>query len=369
MSHRQRQRHVEPAAHLPRWAAIAGHRLLAPLVALVIAAVVLLGGAGLTRSAPAATSRAVAASPVPRTGPSPHQCRVGAYITDLSAIDFGRRTVDADMWLWSICPDKTSDATRHFELLNATETKTGNRSSVRIGSSLWSQVKVFGTFRQNLDPRRYPFDRQTIVVAIEDDTYDAAQFTYAADLGNSGIEPGIRLQSYKVDGFSVHTGQHTYKTNFGDPRRSAGDSTYSRLVVQVRLSRSDLSGFIRHTWPPYVAFLATLIVYFLRSHDMLAVNAGRMGILGACLFSVLVSMQSETQALGVPFGITLIDSIHLLTLAYVLAGIAVTTYLVRNAGNLDIGNKVRKRSNLMAACATGTYLAANCLVLTHAASW
>ncbi|MFJ8165879.1 hypothetical protein ACIRBY_33870 [Streptomyces sp. NPDC096136] len=219
------------------------------LITLLLYASVLTAVTGV--SAPAATA-------------APSSCRVGAYVTDLYGLDVSPRTINADFWLWSVCPTADLGATRRLDFVNAKDVTQSDRSVEKVGNAYWSQVKVSGTFRQKFDLSEYPFDKQDVKIRIEDSEYDASQFTYVADNANSGYDHAISLEGSR-----------------------SGTSTC-------------------------------------RFHHR---SGARFGILGASLFSVVVSMRAASLT-GTSFGVTPVDQVHLATLLYTLVGVGCTSYIL-----------------------------------------
>ncbi|MFE6457445.1 hypothetical protein ACFVP0_08290 [Streptomyces cinereoruber] len=302
---------------------------------------------------------AVMGTAAPAAGAAVPRCRVGAYVTDLYGLEVSPRTINADFWLWSVCPTADLDATRRLEFVNATSVTRGDRSVEKVGDAYWSQVKVSGTFRQEFDLSEYPFDRQDVTIRTEDAEYDASQFTYAADTGESGYDHAISLGGFKIRHFGVEVVTHTYRTSFGDPRISHGeDSRYSRFVIGLELERDDLAGFIRQAWPAYVAFLISFVSYWIWTADFIAVLGARLGILGASLFSVVLSMRAVSLT-GTSFGVTLVDQIHLATLLYTLVGVGCTSYILCRWADPEGRASVRRTNTVVAVSTTAAYLVAN----------
>ncbi|MFF8407501.1 hypothetical protein ACF06P_38445 [Streptomyces sp. NPDC015684] len=329
-------------------------------------------GASTAPAAPAATTRAAPAAapaaPAAPTAPAaaPPTCQVGAYVTDLYGLDVSPRTINADFWLWSVCPSADLDATRRLEFINATQVSQSDRSVEKVGDQYWSQVKVSGTFRQQFDLSEYPFDKQDVQIQVEDSQLNASQFAYVADRANSGYDHSISLDGFEIRDFSVRVVTHTYQTSFGDPRIKHGQqSRYSQFVIELHLDRVDLAGFIRQAWPAYVAFLISLMSYFIWAPEFLTVLAARLGILGASLFSVVLSMRS-TSLTGTQFGVTLVDQIHLATLLYTLVGVGCTTYILLSWANPDKRAAVRRTNRIVAWSTTAAYVIANAISIGFA---
>ncbi|MFJ7960681.1 hypothetical protein ACIQ62_30750 [Streptomyces sp. NPDC096319] len=309
---------------------------------------------------------AVAGWSAPAATAAPASCRIGAYVTDLYGFDVSPRTINADFWLWSVCPTADLDVTRRLEFVNAKDASQSDRSVERVGNEYWSQVKVSGTFRQEFDLREYPFDEQNVKIRIEDSEYDSSQFTYVADNANSGYDHSIGLEGFQIKGFDVGVITHAYQTSFGDPRIAHGkDSRYSQFVIDLRLERSDLAGFIRQAWPAYVAFLISFISYWIWAADFITVVGARFGILGASLFSVVISMRA-TSLTGTSFGVTLVDQIHLATLLYTLVGVGCTSYILYRWADPEKRASARRTNTIVSVSTTVVFLAANAISIGFA---
>ncbi|MFJ9643845.1 hypothetical protein [Streptomyces sp. NPDC101206] len=220
-----------------------------------------------------------------------------------------------------------------------------------------------GTFRQHFDLSEYPFDKQGIQILIEDAEFDSSQFVYVPDTANSGYDHKISIGGFKVKGFDARVVTHTYQTSFGDPRIAHGkNSQYSQFFIGLQLARDDVAGFIRESWPAYVAFL---ISYWIWSKELMSIIGARYGVLGASLFSVVVNMRSSSLA-GTLFGVTLVDQIQLTTLLYTLIAVGCTTYIVWRWSDHQRGPSVRRVNNVVALLTTIAYLSANAISIGFA---
>ncbi|MFE9093530.1 hypothetical protein [Streptomyces sp. NPDC007264] len=296
----------------------------------------------------AATGPAVAAVPT---------CRLGAYVADLYALDTRRQTIGADIWFWSVCPRADMEPIRRFEFINASQTRRADRVSVWDDGMYWTYEKVVATYRERFVIRDYPFDRHTLDFVVEH-TQDATRFVYTADPANSTYNPGIRPDGFSISRFRVLVRDHRYRTTFGAPRLRPGNgSAYSQFVVRMSIERTDVSGFVRETWPVYVSFLIALATFFIWFEDATAVLGARLGMLGAALFTIVVNLRAVNESLGTGVGMTLVDQIHLYTLVYVLVGVATTTYSWRIAVRPEGGFQAQRFNHWVALVASLLYVA------------
>ncbi len=55
-----------------------------------------------------------------------------------------------------------------------------------------------GTFRASLDLRRFPFDRQTLIVRLQSCLYDSSTLTFAPDDPTPGFEHDDTIEELRV---------------------------------------------------------------------------------------------------------------------------------------------------------------------------
>ncbi|MFJ9417767.1 hypothetical protein ACIRPT_26910 [Streptomyces sp. NPDC101227] len=325
------------------------------------------GAGALLAAAAAALSTLILATPAAAAVPS---CRVGAYVTDLYAVDPVRRTVDADLWLWSLCPRKDLAAVQRLEFTNATRTMLTDPSSEKVGNEYWTQVKVSGTFRQDFDLTDFPFDKQVVRIRVEENELDESRFAYRADVKNSTYNPRIHVDDFKITQFRIGVVDEPYRTNFGDPRLGQGGrSRYSQLVIEFQLTREDMTSFGKQILPVYVAFLVALISFLIWSTDNEVAMVARLGILGTALFAIMLNLRAVDEELGTFLNVTLVEEIHFMSLLYVLIGVANTTYVLRLLTDPMLRPSARRFNSRIFAIATGLYVIANIVAISLTVSF
>ncbi|WP_405776045.1 hypothetical protein [Streptomyces sp. NBC_00859] len=325
------------------------------------------GAGALLAAAAAVLIMMITATPAAAAVPS---CDVGAYVTDLYGVDPVEGTVNADLWLWSVCPRKDLAAVPRLEFTNATKTMLTAPSSEKVGNEYWTQVKVSGTFRQTLDLTNFPFDKQVVRIQVEENRLDKSRFVYRADAKNSTYNPRIHPADFKITKFRIGVGDAPYRTNFGDPRlKQGGSSHYSQLVIEFQLTREDITSFGKQILPVYVALLVALISFLIWSKDNEVAMVARLGILGTALFTIMLNLRAVDEALGTFLNVTLVEEIHFMSLLYVLVGVANTTYLMKLLTDPMARPAARRFNNHVFAVTTGLYLLANIVVISLTVSF
>jgi hypothetical protein len=269
-----------------------------------------------------------AAAPAQAQNPAaPATCRVGAYLVALTAFEPEADTFDADLWLWSVCPDGARRPLETMEFVNAQAVEARLASDVARGGAIWSQRKVRGTFRHDWDERAYPFDRHVLSIVLEEGVEDAAHFRYESDAADTAYDLGLSLPGWTITGFDLTPSLAHYRTTFGDPALPAGaGSDYSRLTLVVGLARADRAGFFKLTAVVYAAFALSLVTYVMHLESTRSISP-QMGLLAAALFAAAVNLVTAGATLGNAQGLTLVDEIHIVVLLYIVAAGAVTVWL------------------------------------------
>ena len=237
---------------------------------------------------------------------------MGSYVQSLSKVDTAAGTFDAEIWMWSVCPDDKLQPLKGLEVVNGVKVESSLDSMSQSGGKWWSNRKIAGTFRQDFAVSNYPFDKQTLVISFEDGQYDSRSLKYVADSVDSKIDPAISLRNWDITSFRILAGDKTHPTAYGDPSLSGGESTYPRLDLEIGLRHQDEFGdFVKSTFVVYIAVLLALF--------SLLIIDGRAGLLGGTVFTVVLSFISLDRLVGPHTSMYLLDKIHFLALAVILA--------------------------------------------------
>lgn len=249
----------------------------------------------------------------------PASCRVGVHVLTIHTFNTENNTFDAGFWLWSVCPDDTIAPLDKLDFVNANEVTRTFADTREADGGVWSYVKIEGTFRYFWDLTDFPFDRHRLEIRMENADYDTSMFFFDPDTTGSAFEPDMPLEGWDVAAFGVGTSVTTYQSVFGDPDNPTGTTAYNRFTVNIELVRNDLSGFIRLTFVVYLAFLLSLVGYFvyLEPETMLA---ARLGVVAGAVFAVAVNLHTVTATLGNQEGLSMVDKIHVAAMVAIILG-------------------------------------------------
>ncbi|MFC5719726.1 hypothetical protein ACFP1Z_05970 [Streptomyces gamaensis] len=327
------------------FAVVSGPRRNVPAVAVVLSALglVLLLSSG-------APARAAVPS-----------CRVGAYVAAIYDVDPGHNAFSARLDVWSLCPRADLDPIPNMLFSNGYEPAKSNPVTTTSKGVYRHLTVVDGKFRQGWNLKDFPFDRHDIDIVFTS-SRDDSQFRFEADDRNSAYDSGTSVPGWKVTGMRLAVLDHRFVTNFGDPTLPPGSGIgYSRLNVRISLERDVAFTLFWQLISPIVMVFVITSLTFLLSDPNANFFQSRLGVLGASVFTVLLSMNKVDASLPPDSGLNLIDELHLLVLGYVLLGvcIAVAGWLMVVRGYAEATIRRLSRAGFvsgMVGCAGGGVL-------------
>lgn len=246
----------------------------------------------------------------------PVKVRSGAYLTSLYDLNANNNTFTADVWLWFL-HDKGRDLKplKTLEPVNARDFKTSLDTSQEHGAEQYHTEKVRGVFNHNWDVKNFPFDRHELKIRLEEGIADINEFVFAADVANTGFDPAILIDGWRIDRVTVKADQHTYNSSFG--LSDSAKSTYAASIISIFIERDAVGLFWKLLAAVYIAFLVSIVSYFMDpSKD--GIFNGRVGLLVGMIFAVVINSQRVAATLGQSSSFTLADKIHVLTLLSIL---------------------------------------------------
>lgn len=270
---------------------------------------------------------------------TPATCTIGVNVEDLYDLDMARDTFGAILWLWSLCP--TADLAPLATIALPTASSGLNLGPVEVedlaGGGRYASRRVQGTFRYNWDMSRYPFDRQRLLIPIDEAQYGAERLVFAPDRQQSFVTPDIRdrLDEWRIADLELETSISEEPSTYGLPE--ADGSRYARLEIAIPLERDHLVGFLKLTSGVFAGVFIAFLSFFYDPNDRSGFG-GKLGLLVGVLFAVLLSMRSADAAIGDAGHLTLVTRIHLVTLAFI---VVLALVALRDRRKVERGETVR----------------------------
>jgi hypothetical protein len=257
-----------------------------------------------------------------RAGAAPAETKIGAFVTSLADISESQRRFEITFWAWMLSPESIGafDPARSLEITNAATTERQYAVTTAVPGGRYSQIKFRATVRAALDFGRFPFDRHTLRVDLEDAERDARAVVFVADAPANGRAPlavsqELDPQDWSIGQLALRVERHAEPTNFGDPTQ-AGDSEYSRVVLEIEIARKHslriLVTLLLGTFmSAVVAFFAVLLP--------IQQSPPRYTLLSGALFVCIANRLLVDTRLPAGSSLGLLDQIQLSTIVALLA--------------------------------------------------
>lgn len=215
----------------------------------------------------------------------PEQLELGIFINRIDAFDIKSGTAKIDFWLWGRRLENDKPILATLEISNGQILQTGELIKKRQGKVHYECKRYSAVIACRVNLKRFPFDRQTLKISIEDSESLIDQMIFSADTKNSRIDPSWRLNEWDISALRCFSDDHLYPTSFGDPdvKEADGSSRYSRLNIEIDLIRNGdfVSKCFKYFWAIIVSAVVGLIALWIRVIDCDA----RFGMTVGALFA------------------------------------------------------------------------------------
>jgi hypothetical protein len=250
-------------------------------------------------------------------------CKIGIYVTSIFDFSLGEKAYSVDFWMWFNYKNDSLDMLGSTEIVNAKEFEFLLADTEKKGNINWATQKCRATIKKEWDVRHFPFDKQELIIEIEEANADTTSMVFLADTKNSKYDKRIHIDGWKISDFKINTQPITYETTYGDPELS-GNSTYPSARVTFTIEREGKGLFFKLFTGLYVAFAISLLVFFMGPE-----NAERFGLLVGALFAAIGNKYIVDGMLPETTMYTLVDKIHVLTFTYILINLIITVVAYR----------------------------------------
>ena len=306
-----------------------------------------------------------AARSQPASGGASATCRIGINIEELYDLNLAGDTFGAVLWLWSLCPSAQPAPLETIALPTGTSLNLGELRGRSVGDGRYYQYqRIQGTFRHDWDMSHYPFDRQRLVIPIDETDLGSSVVVFEPDIESSFLSASIRPrhEEWDISDLSLEASVSQETSTYGLPESEADG--YARLEAAVVLERTQILTFFKLTGGVFAAAFIALMALFLDPRDK-GFFGSRLGVLAGGLFGVLLSMRTADAYIGDASRPTLVGKIHLVALGLIIAIAAITLFHHRR---LDLDRPVRYPDWWLVGGAAGAYVVAT-LILVATAAW
>ena len=255
----------------------------------------------------------------------PDTVKAGIYVTSIHDIDFKEKEYTITFWLWLKYNNKDFDFVQNLEIPNA---KTVTKSFSTIDSSegrIYLLMKLQCVMKDSWKIGNFPFDRQKLMLSLENSQYDSKSLVFIADTLGKHFDPRFTLRGWTIDSFNIKIGNKAYETAFGDETVNKPHTEYSAFRVSIGLTRDAMGLFWKMFLGMYVSFLIAYVCFYIHADNI----DSRFGLSVGALFAVIGNKYIIDSALPESTTFTLVDTLHGITLFFIFAVISCTAFSIK----------------------------------------
>jgi len=189
----------------------------------------------------------------------PQEIMVGFYLVNGGKLDFQNSSVPLDFYLWM---NFTGTEPPRIEFTNSRNAVLAEESIAQTGIASFAMqrtlsYRVSGTFEQDMDMRKYPFDQYVMRICLEETEKNVKERIFIPDTAGTNLDERFQIIGWHIDKREIDSEHHKYQTNFGIIGNE--EDTYSRLEFRLHISRDHKIIFIKIV-TPIMLFLAIALL-------------------------------------------------------------------------------------------------------------
>ncbi|MDX1913674.1 MAG: hypothetical protein SFV22_19420 [Saprospiraceae bacterium] len=286
----------------------------------------------------------------------PQEAQVGFYLMNLYGLNMDEHSFYADFYVWFKWKGDIDPT--NIEFVNSIEKWSMDNAgfdgdSTPVVLKDGTKYKIFrmeGRFFHAFSLNRFPLDRHTLDIQIENPEHPADSLVYVPDTNAALIRSTLHLVGWESEGCHLTTQTNDYRSNFGNPEENA--QVYSNLSFNISMAR-PFSYFLLKMFLPILVVMLVGIGALLLHPEHIDTRSSLP--IGALLTAVFLQ-QSYSDALPDTGYMVLMDKIYLLS--YTL--ISLVLLQIIRAGNATAkGGGIKatiRRERLLAKIYLGVFL-------------
>jgi hypothetical protein len=262
------------------------------------------------------------AAPAPRPAAGAEVVTVGVYPTVMDDLNIAASTYDVVAYVWlkwkgPVDPTDSLEFSNVSERQNFTQQKLYDKPRVLADGTSYQLLQIHGRFFQPFSLIDFPFDRQTLTIALEDEVNAHHRIVYAPDMADTGAAPTLQIPGWRLLGWDSHAVVQDYATHFGAPEL-AGGTQHAGLRYTIAIERRA-SFFLWKLFLPLLIVMCANWLAFLVRPDIIDV---RTALTASALLTLVFLQKSYSDELPEIGTLVLMDKIYAVAYLLVVATLA-----------------------------------------------
>lgn len=253
--------------------------------------------------------------------PKPDTVTIGAYIISIHDIDFHNKEYTTRFWLWTLHNNNDKfDFPNQLDIPNAKDIAKPEVISDTINNRIWQLLKMKCVMKENWEVTDFPFDRQKLIIHVENSIYDRNSLVFVPDQLGSTYDREMTIDGWHISNFTVTENVKEYTTVFGDPTSDMLHSEYASFNIQVDIERNAWGLFMKIFIGMYIAFMISVLSFTTQPSEL----EPRFGLPVGGLFAAVGNKYIIDSLLPESSTFTLVDSLHATTFLAIFATLLVS---------------------------------------------
>lgn len=271
--------------------------------------------------------------------PKPDTVSIGAYIISIHDIDFHNKQYTTRFWLWMLYNDNQKfDFPTQIDIPNAKDIAKPEIILDTIDNRIWQLMKMKCVMKENWKVTDFPFDKQELVVHVENSIYDRNSLVFMPDEMGSTYDRELTLDGWRISNFRVTAHDSEYTTVFGDPSSDMLHSEYASFNIEIDIERDAWGLFMKIFIGMYIAFMISVLSFTTQPSEL----EPRFGLPVGGLFAAVGNKYIIDSLLPESSTFTLVDSLHATTFLAIFATLLVSAMSLHyhDKGKVNVSQKI-----------------------------
>ena len=271
--------------------------------------------------------------------PEPDTVTIGAYIISIHDIDFHNKQYTTRFWLWTLHKDNQKfDFPNQLDIPNAKDIMKPEVITDTVDNRIWQLLKMKCVMKENWEVTDFPFDKQKLVIHVENSIYDRNSLVFVPDQLGSTYDREMTIDGWHISNFTVTENTREYTTVFGDPSSDKLHSEYASFNVQIEIERDAWGLFMKIFIGMYIAFMISVLSFTTQPSEL----EPRFGLPVGGLFAAVGNKYIIDSLLPESSTFTLVDSLHATTFLAIFSTLLVSAIALHyyDKGKINSAQKV-----------------------------
>jgi hypothetical protein len=272
---------------------------------------------------------------------------MGFYVFNIRDLNLREQHFTADFYCWLRYPGPQNKDLERIEFANGRVLSIDESERSSGTTENYVCWRIAAIFQTRFSLQNYPFDTQRLEVMVEHPAFEADQLVYLHDeasykrspspVDRWGIKNGLNVPDFTVIRTELKTDRYAYETDFGHVETATIGSSYSRLILAIKVRRNFQPYFYKLVVPFLVIVAVAYLAFFLPPQEILtSAVLAMVALLTGVAFQLTISQNlPDTGYLVVA------DKFFLASLLLIFATLvhSLATYNLAREGREDVAYK------------------------------